>query len=75
MRLSARYQWLHGILPFHCTGKQSTHNALSQHISAQRRIALTMREAGNEFRPPSGKLYEQYGRELIERSAQTIATN
>lgn len=47
----ARYKWKHGIFPHHIPG---------------RRIALTMREPAQSFKP-GGENYEQYGKELIER--------
>lgn len=47
----ARYIWRHGIFPHHILG---------------RRIALTMREPATAFKP-GGELYEEYGKDLIQR--------
>lgn len=67
----ARYQWKHGIFSWHIQS---------------RRIALTMREPGQDFQvlvfkyssiyflplQKGGNLYERFGRELIERSSRRI---
>ncbi|KAI6187971.1 Fe2OG dioxygenase domain-containing protein [Aphelenchoides besseyi] len=52
----ARYDWAHGIFPHHIEN---------------RRIALTMREAGADF-VLGGELHEKFGKELLERSKRRI---
>ncbi|KAI6177045.1 hypothetical protein M3Y97_00864500 [Aphelenchoides bicaudatus] len=54
----ARYKWRHGIFSWHV-----------QH----RRIALTMREPGQDFKE-GGDLYEKYGKDLIERGNRRLKT-
>lgn len=55
-RDESRYDWKHGIFPWHIHS---------------RRIALTMREPSEAFQE-GGELYEKYGKDLIERGNRRI---